>query len=316
MNSAHVSIIARIALLAIAASGLSACAYNHDYYEPSPYYGSADGHYGDYYGDYYDYWYYPAIGAYYDPRVSLYFYYEHDHWVRARELPRHYHPHLGRHVVVRSPHDRPYAEHYRHRERYAPERYRDERYTKPVPERGDGGAWIGAPRKPESAPRNREPERERNQHRPYDDVRKGKYQEREPARERNSASQQPKVKAPARVIRTEDASGRREDNARRSNGNERNAVPAQPQYRERPQAQLPRARTQDMPRPASDRREPAAGTETRRQQEKAQLRTHGKEAGQQDTRRNDEPRGNGRRNGKPDPAQQPGEDSAPDTTGQ
>lgn len=320
MNASRFSTYARLALLAIAASSLSACVYNNGYHEPGSYYEPAGEYYGnyygesygdhdgDYYGDYDDYWYYPAVGAYYDPRVSLYFYYEHDHWVRARELPRHYHPHLGRHVVVRSPHDRPYAEHHRHRERYAPDRYRDERHMKPAPDRRNGDVWIGAPRRPE-------PERDHYERRRYDDDRNGNgtYRERERERERQPAHLQPKKdREPVRVIRKEPPQERyRDDDARRGNGRERDATSSQPRYRDQKQIQQPKARTQDMPRPATERpavdhRQPAAKPETRRQQEKAQAHGNGKGEARQDKRQDDARRNGADRNGRAESGKQPG----------
>lgn len=307
MNASRFSTYARLALLAIAAAGLPACVYNNGYDESGRYYEPAGEYYGDYYGDSYgdydDYWYYPAVGAYYDPRVSLYFYYEHDHWVRARELPRHYHPHLGRHVVVRSPHDRPYAEHYRHRERYTPDRYRDERYRKPAQDHRNDDVWIGAPRRPE-------PERDRHERRRYDDDRNGNgtYRERERERERLPAYVQPKMdREPARIIRNEPPQARyRKDDARRGNGRAHDAAPAQPRYREPTQIQQPRARTLDMPRPAAERREPATKPETRRQQEKAQARANGTDNARQDKRQDDARRNGAGRNGKADSGKQAG----------
>lgn len=164
MNPHAFTSYARIALLAVAASVAAGCAYDGNSYDP---YRTGPYPYDPYYHDgprvtYYDYWYYPSLGCYYDTRTRYYIYFEHDHWVRARALPPHLRPHLGSHVVVRSPHDRPYEYHHRHREQYAPERYR----KPPAGGRGDD-VWLGPPRR-ETPARDRDerrreyPERERN----------------------------------------------------------------------------------------------------------------------------------------------------------
>ncbi|MFP5507243.1 MAG: hypothetical protein ACLGH6_13690 [Gammaproteobacteria bacterium] len=157
MNAYPYSRHARIALLVAVASLTAGCAHVRDDYDPYPY--------DPYYHDgprvtYYDYWYYPALGCYYDTRTRYYIYFESNRWARARVLPPHLRPHLGSHVVVRAPHERPYEYHQRHREQYAPERYR-----KPDV-RGDD-IWLGPPRREVPArdrdERRREyPERERN----------------------------------------------------------------------------------------------------------------------------------------------------------
>lgn len=134
MKSHLISSYARIALAATAALLMTACAHVRDDYDPYPYHSPR--------ASYYDYWYYPAVGSYYDTRTRYYIYYERDRWVRAHTLPRHMRPHLGRHVIVRSPHDRPYEQHQRHREQYTPERY------KRLPADGRGNdVWLGAPRR-------------------------------------------------------------------------------------------------------------------------------------------------------------------------
>ena len=135
MKSHCLSTYTRIALVAAVAGVMTACASAPHYYDPDPYYSPR--------AVYYDYWYYPAIGGYYDPRARIYIYYEHNHWIRARALPTHVRPYLGHHVTVRSPHERPYEENPRHREHYLPERYR-----KPDPAHRGDHAWIGAPRQP------------------------------------------------------------------------------------------------------------------------------------------------------------------------
>lgn len=154
MHTRTLPISVRLAVLAATVIALTACAHGRDdrYYAPAPY--PAPGM------AYHDYWYYPAIGCYYDTHAHVYIYYERDHWVRARALPPHLRPHLGRHVTVRSPHDRPYEDHDRHRQQYAPERYRDA-----APGGGRPDVWLGPPRR-EPAPRDRDErrrdERDRN----------------------------------------------------------------------------------------------------------------------------------------------------------
>jgi hypothetical protein len=135
MKSHRLTTYARIALITAAAGLMTACVSSPHYYDPDPYYSPR--------AVYYDYWYYPAIGAYYDPSAHIYIYHEHDHWIRARALPPRMRPHLGHHVTVRSPHERPYEEHNRHREQYQPERYRE----RDPAQHGDD-VWIGAPHQP------------------------------------------------------------------------------------------------------------------------------------------------------------------------
>lgn len=165
----------RLALLGAAAVALGGCAsYGGDYYSgpDTAYYGApADGYYsgprtttyydrGGYGDTYYapaprysaaelhDYWYYPAVGCYYDPQLRVYLYFEHNRWMRARELPAHFRPHLGHPVTVRAPHGHPYAEHHRHRDRYAPERYRDDhdRRDRHAREERRERVWLDDPR--------------------------------------------------------------------------------------------------------------------------------------------------------------------------
>lgn len=93
MQSRHLSIYARITLLAAVAGVMTACTSTTYYHDSDPYYEDSDRYYHDsdrYYSPgsvHYDYWYYPEIGAYYNPRTRIYIYYEHDHWIRARALP-------------------------------------------------------------------------------------------------------------------------------------------------------------------------------------------------------------------------------------
>lgn len=135
MKSHFASIYARTVFVAMALVGTTGCVYG-----PSGYYVREP--YDSPYVSSYDYWYYPAIGSYYDPRSRVYIYYEHDHWIHAPSLPRHLRPHRGRHVTIHSPHNRPYDEHHRHREHYRPERYR---LTVPGDQTRD--IWLGAPRR-------------------------------------------------------------------------------------------------------------------------------------------------------------------------
>ncbi|MBU1193175.1 MAG: hypothetical protein KKE76_15895 [Gammaproteobacteria bacterium] len=125
MHTYSLSSYARIVIVATAAVVLSACAHAPAHYQPAPSYESR--------ATYYDYRYYPEADCYYDTRARVYIYYEQDHWVRARSLPSRMRPHLGRHVDIRSPHDRPYEDRRRHPEQYAPDRHRSEHYNNMTP---------------------------------------------------------------------------------------------------------------------------------------------------------------------------------------
>ena len=177
MKSYHLSTSARIALIATVAAVMTACTSAPGYYDPGPYYLPRV--------VYYDYWYYPAIGAYYDPVAHIYIYHEHNHWIRARTLPPRIRPYLGQHVTVRSPHDRPYEEHHRHREQHQPERYR-----KRDPVHHGADAWIGAPRQ-------QSPQRERDDRRieRHDRDRNVNDRRREP--ERGTGPVPPRYREPA-----------------------------------------------------------------------------------------------------------------------
>ena len=176
MKSHRLSTYTRIALIAAIAGVMTACVSNPHYYDRDPYYSTRV--------TYYDYWYYPAIGAYYDPHARIYIYYEHDHWIRARALPPRMRTHLGHYVTVRSPHDRPYEEHHRHRQQYQPERYREREHN----HRGDD-AWIGAPHQ-------QSPQRDRYDRRieSRDPDRNGK--DRRHAPERGAVSVPPRYREP------------------------------------------------------------------------------------------------------------------------
>lgn len=125
MKLHRLSIYARTMLVIMSAGVVMACVPVRDAYEsdgyPSPR------------AQYYDYWYYPAIGSYYDPRTRIYIYAEHDHWIRGPVLPARLQTGLGRHVIVHSPHARPYEAYRLHRQQYAPEQYRPERHKEPQP---------------------------------------------------------------------------------------------------------------------------------------------------------------------------------------
>jgi len=255
MTAPRLSTYVRLALVAAAVGNLSACVATGGYYEPAPYYASPGYYYGDYYGDYYDYWYYPAIGGYYDPRARLYMYYEHDHWIRSHALPPHYRPYLGSHVTIHSRHDRPYEDHYKHRERYAPERYKSERYRHTPSDRKDNDIWIGAPRRP-TPDRDRDDRRPDNSNRDNgnrnngDRNRNDRDQSRDFDRNRGSdrraAPVQQQNTERMREARTENSRDRyRDSDIRRGNDQNRGASSIQPQYRERaPAAQQPPAKTQ------------------------------------------------------------------------
>lgn len=306
MKSRRLPSPVRLALMAAAVAALSACAPSRDYayerdrayyYEPEPdYYEPAE-----YYApraEYYDYWYYPAIGAYYDPRVSVYFYYEHDHWVRSRALPPHYRSYLDHHVTVRSPHDRPYAEHNRHRQRYAPEQYRREHYKQPAHDRRNNDAWIGAPRQSNQ-------ERDRYERRQDNRDRNDRNQAHDRDYDRRSASAEPQQKAPARVIRKEPARDKYRANVEpRGNQLERKSASVPQQHRERAPAAKqppPKVRTQEI----RDQRAPAVGTAPVKQQGRTPARENRKEAAQNGNRKGDERRGDPRNRDDEDSTQRP-----------
>lgn len=293
MKSPRLPTYARLVLMIAVAGTLSACAPSRDYayerdrayyyeseqdyYEPARYYAPR--------AEYYDYWYYPAIGAYYDPRVSIYFYYEHDHWVRTRALPPHYRPYLDRHVTVRSPHDRPYAEHHQHRQHYAPERYQQERYKQPAHDRRGSDVWIGAPRQS-----NQERDRYERRQDNGDRNNNGRNQTRGYDNDRHSVTVEPRHKEPARVIHKDPSADRSRGNiGQRGNDQDRKTASMPRQYRE-PAAvskQPSKARTQEI----RIRREPSTATAPVKQQDKAQTRDNRKQVAQNENRTGDERRG-------------------------
>lgn len=73
----------------------------------------------------YHYWYYPGWGIYYDYDTHVYFYLEAGTWHRSAYLPQRYHG-LGRHVIVESERDRPWARYEEHRAKYPPGHIRKE----------------------------------------------------------------------------------------------------------------------------------------------------------------------------------------------
>lgn len=184
MNSLPLSTYARIAFVTMAAVVLSACAHVRDDYRPAPRYESRV--------TYYDYRYYLEADCYYDTRTRVYIYFEHDHWVRARALPPRMRSHLGRHVNIRSPHDRPYEDLRRHREQYAPDRHKSERYNKLEPDHRDRGIRNDAPRRDIS-------ERGNNDSRNYTENRdrNGQDQSRSYTRDRSTGTNQRHQSAPA-----------------------------------------------------------------------------------------------------------------------
>lgn len=307
MTTQRFSLYARLALAAVAAGAISACAPTRQYYEPARYYGEPAGDYyapdreyyapdreyyapapqysapQAYYGEYRDYWYYPAIETYYDPRVSIYIYQEHNHWVSARALPPHLRPRLGHHVTVRSPHDRPYADHHRHRERYAsgrrdPERYDADRhdgkrYKKTPPVRTRDNGRYDAPRQP-LAERDRHQRRENDGNRNWqnkngqDNVSpRGRHPDFSAAPGRNKDAQRVRE-----IRKDEPRNNRREQSARRDSHPVRDSDPVQQQYRQRaPEIrQAPAATRRDAAAErVSGRREPAARRESAQRQEPA-----------------------------------------------
>lgn len=184
MNSLPLSTYARIAFVTTAAVVLSACAHVRDDYRPAPHYESRV--------TYYDYRYYPEADCYYDTRTRVYIYFEHDHWVRARALPPRMRSHLGRHVNIRSPHDRPYEDLRRHREQYAPDRHKSERYNKIEPDHRGRDIRNDAPRRDIL-------EREHNDSRKYTENRdrNGQDQSRGQTRDRSTSTDQRHQSAPA-----------------------------------------------------------------------------------------------------------------------
>ena len=312
MKSQHLSKYARIALVVSVTGVMTACVSDPHYYDPYPYNSSRVVSY--------DYWYYPAIGAYYDPHSHIYIYHEHDRWIRARELPRPMRSHLGHYVTVRSPNDRPYEEHHRHREQYQPERYREREHT----HHGDD-AWIGAP--PVRSP---QPDRDDRRFDSHDRDRDGKDRRHEP--ERGAVTVPPfyrgqDVKYPRQIpdTRRNDAPRHREEPAdatpikwrdrvrqlgnqkeksrepshsvdtRRNNDRRFDRGGPDPRARQPEQDRAPDSRRQPPktpPQAAPGHREPPTRTVPAKQNDKGQQREKRKEDSKHRYREGDDRRGN------------------------
>lgn len=247
------SIYARIALVAITAGALNGCAPAWHHRAPAPYYAAP--------ALYYDYHYYPAIDAYYDPRVRTYIYLEHNHWVRSRALPVHVRPHMGHYVTVRSGHERPYEEHHRHREQYPRKQYINERDHKRPPGYRDGDRRSEVPRQP-LAERTR-------------DDRRTAGNDRDRSRQEARQDRQPRPGSAPRE-RAADRQSPRQGRNPRPQGDQRDrpgkptagTTPASPQNRvtpvRQPGRQPDKARTVAAPR---QREQPASGTAPAAQEE-------------------------------------------------
>jgi hypothetical protein len=232
MKKFPLSTFSRTAMAAVAAVALTACVHVRDgHYEPTPHYPPQ--------AVYYDYWYYPAIGCYFDIRTNYYIYFEHDRWIRVRVLPPHLRPYLGRHVIIRSPHQRPYAEHQRHQDQYPPERYKK---TKPGEKGND--AWVGPPRT--QIPDRDRRDRSRDQDRNGGDMRRDGNGDRGPgAGQRENRERAEDYKRQEPKTQSQEAPGRREPDAI--------TAPARPPYKASEQENRKEA-PQKRDRDASERR--------------------------------------------------------------
>ncbi|MCB1764199.1 MAG: hypothetical protein KDI27_13815 [Gammaproteobacteria bacterium] len=98
---------------------ISACVYVPRYHDRADY---AD-----------EYYYYPNVGVYFHLFSGDYYYRDHDHWLRVRELPRHIHldHRVRQNVVIRE--REPYRDYHRHQEQFrSPPKFRPEpRYDAP-----------------------------------------------------------------------------------------------------------------------------------------------------------------------------------------
>ncbi|NTV95699.1 MAG: hypothetical protein HGA75_09820 [Thiobacillus sp.] len=167
-----------LVLVAILASGLTACTYYPPYDAPD----RDDAIYRDRYGySDYDYYYYPGISVYFQIRSGYYYYPDHGRWLRVRELPPtiHLDRRWRRHIVVRDA--QPYLRHDEHERIYGSRQDhqgdpdadrserdsnrrlydRDDRY--PVNQPGDRRDREQGPGKP-SNPYLPGPDRERDPH--------------------------------------------------------------------------------------------------------------------------------------------------------
>lgn len=96
-------------LTLLAAALLAACA--HDPYYVSGHVGGS-GYYSSVYDDFY---FYPNVGVYFSIHSGDYWYHPHDHWVRARRLPSHYHLDHHRRVKLKLDRNRPWRHYDDHR---------------------------------------------------------------------------------------------------------------------------------------------------------------------------------------------------------
>ncbi|NVK39813.1 MAG: hypothetical protein HWE39_01100 [Oceanospirillaceae bacterium] len=96
-------------LTLLAATLLAACA--HDPYYVSGHVGGS-GYYSSAYDDYY---FYPDVGVYFSIRSGDYWYRPHDHWVRVRQLPSHYHLNHRHRVKLKLDRERPWRYYDDHR---------------------------------------------------------------------------------------------------------------------------------------------------------------------------------------------------------
>lgn len=272
MKKFPLSTFSRTAMVAVAAVILTACVHVRDgHYEPTPHYPPQ--------AVYYDYWYYPAIGCYFDIRTNYYIYFEHDRWIRVRVLPPHLRPYLGRHEIIRSPHQRPYAEHQRHQDQYPPERYKK---TKPG-EKGDD-AWVGPPRT--HIPDRDRRDRSRDQDRNGGDMRRDGNGDRGPGRE---------IPESKRDDRRQDNGDRRQNGQGPERDRNGDRIPGAGQRENRERAedykrQEPKTQSQEAP----GRREPDATTAPARPPYKASEQENRKEAPRKRDRDASERRGDDR----------------------
>lgn len=270
MKKLQLSIFSRTAMVAVAAVMLTACVHvRDDYYQPAPHYPPQ--------ATYYDYWYYPAIGCYFDIRTNFYIYFEHGRWVRARVLPPHWRPYLGRHVIIRSPHQRPYEEHLRHRDQHPPERYKK---TRPGEQGHD--TWVGPPRAqiPDRDRDRRDDNRDRDRN--GDDLRRDGNGDRGPGRE----------------IPVRERDDRRQDNGdrkRNDQGPDRDRVPGAEQMENRERAESYRRQEPKTQSPeAPGYREPDAAVAPPKNPYKAREQENRKETPPKRVRDTSERRGDDR----------------------
>lgn len=277
MKQFPLSTFSRTVMVAVAAVTLTACVHTRDdYHEPAPHYPPQV--------VYYDYWYYPAIGCYFDIRTNYYIYFEHGHWIRVRVLPPHMRPYLGRHVTVRSSHQRPYDEHKRHRDQHPPERYKQ---TRPGSKGHD--VWVGPPRT-EIPDRDRR-DKSRDQDRSGGDTRRDGNGDHGPDQ---------LIPERGRDDRRQDNGDRRQDNGDRrqdGQGSERNRSPGAGQRENRERVEdNKRSESRTQPREAPARREPGAKTASAQPPHNARAQEQRNEAAQRSDRGASERRDDDRNN--------------------